>query len=93
MNKTTFETVKLDKQEITAIQMVYAGDANEGQQRLALYAIVNKICRAHDLLYVPGSFDESAFLSGRAYVGAEILRYLNIPVGKLKDQENTSEQV
>jgi len=78
------ECDELDKEEIIAIKMVYKGEATESQQRLALYAIVNKLSRSHDLLYMPGSFDETAFLAGRGFVGQKILMYLNIPVSKLE---------
>lgn len=73
------------KQEVLALKAVYDGTANDGQQRLALKVIVNNFSRAQDLLYIPESFDETAFLNGRAYVGQRILKYINIPVGKLKE--------
>ena len=69
--------------EHAAIQAVNDGVASEYQQKLALATIVKKLCRTHDLTYCPGSFDESAFLSGRAYVGHNIIRLTKTPVGKL----------
>ena len=33
-----------------------------------------------DLGYIPGSFDESAFLSGRGFVGQQITKAINTPV-------------
>lgn len=76
----------VSKREHGAIKALYAGEATPEEQQLALKVIVNKFSRTHDLLYVPGSFDGSAFLNGRAYVGQKILKYLNLPVGKLKDE-------
>ncbi len=80
-----FDVPDIDKQEIEALKALYAGTATEGQQRLALHTIVNKMARAHDVLYIPGdNARDSAFLSGRAFVGQQILLYLNIPVSALK---------
>ena len=82
-----FECRDLTKQEHAAIKAVYAGNATEHQQRLCLEVIVNTFSRAHDLLIVPGSPDGTGILNGRAFVGQKILKYLNLPVGKLKTTE------
>lgn len=79
---------KLDKQEIIAIKQLAKGEASEYEQRLALKVIVNKLSRAQDLLYTPGSFDQTAFFAGRGFVGQQILASINIPVGKLEEIEN-----
>lgn len=75
----------LTKDEVHALRDLYKGEATARQQQLALYVIVNKFARAQDLLYVPGSFDQTAILNGRAFVGQQILKYINIPVGKLDE--------
>lgn len=75
----------LTKAEIHALRDLHAGKATERQQQVALYVIVNKFSRAQDLLYIPDSFDQTAFLNGRALVGQQILKYINIPVGKLDE--------
>jgi hypothetical protein len=76
----------LTETEHAALKAVYAGEATPGQQRLTLQVITNKFARSHDLLYIPGSFDGSAFMNGRAFVGQKILKYLNLPIGKLPDE-------
>ena len=76
---------KLTKQEIVALQDLNEGIATVYQQKLALMVIVNKFARAQDLLYIPDSFDQTALLNGRAFVGQQILKYINIPVGKLDE--------
>lgn len=81
------EYTKLSKPEVIALQRVYAGTADAYQQRLALRTITNKLCRTHDVLFIPGKPDETAFLSGRAFVGMQILRHLRIAVGKMTDEE------
>jgi len=83
-----FKYQQLTKQEIVALKALHNGEASEYQQRLALVIITNKLSRAQDQLYIPGSFDATAFLSGRAFVGQAILKYINIPVGKLDELED-----
>jgi hypothetical protein len=86
-NSDCFECRELDKEEHIALKALGKGEATDYQQRLALKIIVNDFSRTHDLCYIPGTFDETSFLNGRAFVGQKILKYLNIPVGKLKDEE------
>jgi len=93
-NKKTEECFKcrdIDKQEHEAVKALGKGEADAYQQRLALKVIVNDISRTHDLCYIPDSQDQSAFIAGRAFVGQKILKYLNIPVGKIKE-ENSNEE-
>lgn len=78
-------TPKLTEDEERAIKALWRGDATEYQQRLSLKVIVNKLCRADDLLYIPGSFDETAFLQGRGFVGSQIMRIIKQPLKKLED--------
>lgn len=82
---------ELTEQEHIALRTLSMGEANEYQQKLALKVIVNVFSRTHDLLYVPDSFDQSALLNGRAFVGQKILKYLNLPVGKLQEDNNDVE--
>ena len=76
---------QITKQEIVALQDLFEGKASEYQQRLAMSVIINKFSRAQDLLYIPDSFDQTALLNGRAFVGQQILKYINIPVGKIDE--------
>lgn len=82
-----FKCPDLVKEEHIALKELHKGTADEYQQRLALSVIVNKFSRAHDVLFIPGSSDQSVFLNGRAFVGQKILKYLNIPVGKLNEEK------
>jgi len=59
-----FDYEPLDKQDVIALKALNAGEADPGQQRLALHVIINKLSRAHDLMYIPGAQDETAFLNG-----------------------------
>jgi hypothetical protein len=89
MKNQCFFTPEIDSDEHAALRAVYDGSAEPHQQRLALHVIVNKFSRAQDVLFVPGAPDEGAFLSGRGFVGQKILKYLNLPVGQLKQEETS----
>jgi len=86
-----FQTQKLIKREVEAIKALNNGDASEYQQKLALAVIVNKFCRSQDLLYIPNSSDETSFLNGRGFVGQKILKIINVPIGKLINEEETED--
>lgn len=94
-NKKTEECFRcrdLEKREHEAIKALGKGEADAYQQRLALMVIVNDFSRTHDLCYIPDSHDQSTFISGRAFVGQKILKYLNIPIGKLKEESSDGEE-
>jgi len=84
---------ELERHELVALQMCYdeTETANAEQQVIAIKAIIGKLCMFDVQAYQPGSFDETAFLNGRVFVGKEILRQCRQPVGELdeKQQENT----
>jgi hypothetical protein len=81
------------KEEHQAIQQLWRGTATEYQQQLALQVIVNKFARAQDLLYVPGDVHATSFINGRAFVGQQILKYLNVPIGQLHPDEGDTSNV
>jgi len=82
-----FSTPRLGKREVEAIKALNKGEASKHQQKLALAVICNKLSRAQDLLYSPNSSDETAFLNGRGFVGQKILKIINVPIGKLINEE------
>lgn len=84
-----FKVRKVTEAEHSALRALHNGDATEYQQRLALKYIINSTSRAQDQLYIPNSFDETAFLNGRAFVGQHILKLLNVPVGTYQDKAET----
>lgn len=83
-----FYVPEVEKEELEALKQVYAGEASSYQQRLALSVIVNKFSRAHDMQFVPGAPDQSAVLTGRAFVGSRILWALNMKIGELQNKES-----
>lgn len=89
MSKTPTEfdvSPPLDQDDARALKALQRGDATSEQQWVALRVIVNKLCRTHDLQYVPGDTHAAAFLSGRAFPGAQILKALSLPIGKLPEK-------
>lgn len=78
-----FQTLPISKHEVEAIKALDKGNATEHQQKLALAVIIKKFSRTHDLLFIPNSHDETAFLSGRGFVGDKILKIISQPIGKL----------
>lgn len=75
-----FHVPKLDKREHVALKALSKGEAEPHQQTLALEVIVKKFSRAFELGYIPGSFDQSAFLAGRGFVGQQITKALNTAI-------------
>ena len=67
----------IEDDEFAAIRAVAAGTADEYNQRLAIAAIIHKVCRHGDLAFVPGAPDETAFFNGRQFVGTRLLRIIN----------------
>lgn len=59
----------LDIHESTAIKAVANGDANEAMQKIAMKAIVEKVCRTYSDTYDPHSERESNRMQGQRFVG------------------------
>lgn len=75
-----FDVQPLARQEQMALKMLAQGEATPHQQTVALECIVKKLSRAFELGYIPGSFDQSAFLAGRGFVGQQITKAINSPL-------------
>jgi len=73
-----FKVQALTNREAWAIRMLEEGTADPHNQRLALSAILTKLCRAYDCHFVPGAPDETAFLEGRGFVGQQITKVLRM---------------
>ena len=74
----------ISKEEAAAVQQCWEGTANAGQQRLALAVVIDKLAMADHIPYTQGSFDGSAFLAGRAFVGKLIRTVLRAKLGELQ---------
>lgn len=79
-NSIALTVPSIDRQEAAAVKALFQGQATEHQQVLALSVIIKKLSRAYDLTYVPGAFDESAFLAGRGFVGQQLNKINTQPI-------------
>ena len=73
--------------ETRALKALAKGEATPEQQKLALEAIIFKFSGFGDVPFVPGAPDESAFMSGRQFVGNRINRHLRQTVAALHPNE------
>jgi hypothetical protein len=71
-----FFVPEINNLEMNAVKACWAGEASASQQRMALDVTINKLSMADLMSYQPGSFDQTAFLSGREFVGKAIRRIL-----------------
>lgn len=72
----------IDAEDARVFKALSKGEASPDQQRNALHILVNQLCRTHDLQYVPGNVNAGIFLSGRAFVGGQILKAVNLSADK-----------
>ena len=89
-----FDVPALERHELIALQMCYdeKENANPEQQVIAIKAIIGKLCLYDVQAYQVGSFDETAFLNGRVFVGKEILRQCRAKVGDMDKQQQEKTQ-
>jgi len=85
------------KAEASAFKKLMDGTAESHQQQAALRYLVDVLCRPHDMLYLPGEPEATAFLNGRAFVGQKILKMIKVPIGRLaltetKNNNNEAEK-
>ena len=89
-----FQVPVLERHEIIALQMCADPEenANQEQQAIAIKTIISKICVYDIQAYQAGSFDETAFLNGRVFVGKEIFRQCRKPIGEMDAQQQEKTQ-
>lgn len=75
--------------DVSALQALARGVANEGQQKRALDYIVNTLGMTYQHTYVPGSERDSAFAQGRRFVGLQIVKLVNMPAHLIKKAKET----
>jgi hypothetical protein len=68
------------KAGVFAFQAMAKGQANEGQQKIALDWLINDLCRTYDLSFRPddtGGDRDTTFAEGRRFIGLQLARILN----------------
>jgi hypothetical protein len=61
-----------------ALKGINTGEADRGQQTLALSWIIRELCGTYDLPYRPDSERDSAFAAGKMHVGQQIVALINM---------------
>ena len=74
----------VNKEKIRALQAVWSGTANEGQQMTAITFIINDLCARAENQYYPSERD-TTFALGKKHVGDHIVGAINAKVGKIQE--------
>lgn len=88
-----WKPVPYETADVEAIQAIFQGVANEGQQKRGLKWIIERASGTYDQTFFPGAEvgrRNSDFAEGRRFVGNSIVKLLYLPVGRLRDQDNAS---
>ena len=75
-----------------AIQALFKGIANEGQQLRAVKCIVEEICGTYAMTFDPENERQSNFNEGRRHVGRVLVGIANISLGTVKAAEERIEK-
>lgn len=70
---------------VYAIKALAAGEANAGQQKLALDYIVHVIAQRYAIPYFPDSPTDTAFASGKLFVGEQVLKLIALKGEDIQD--------
>ena len=73
-----------DIADVSALQAMARGDANDQQQKRSLKWIVEAAAMTYDQSFVPGQPDTSAFIEGRRSVGSQIVKLLKLDLAALR---------
>lgn len=81
-----------DDYDVTAMQALARGVANDQQQMRALAWIVNRAGMTNDQSFVPGQTDTTAFIEGRRSVASQIKKLINLDLAAMAQQAAIFEQ-
>ena len=70
--------------DLTSVQAVANGTADEQQQKRALDWIIKQVCGTYEMTYRPESDRDTAFAEGRRFAGLQIVKALHINSGLLR---------
>ena len=87
-----FHPAQYEPADMYAVKAVWAGTANERQQRRALEWILNNVCSTYDLSFRPDSQRVTDFAEGKRFVGLQIVKAVKLDLSKLPDQQQPGEQ-
>ena len=75
---------RYERKHVAAFQALAEGNAEPHQQRIAMAYLLSTLCGVQDLSYRPESERETIFSEGRRFVGANILKFLQLNTGKIE---------
>ena len=81
--------VKYAKADVSALQAMRHGEANADQQVRAMQYIVETVCDRNGMSFRPGGLEgarETDFAEGRRFCGNQIVKLINLPLSKIKDE-------
>ncbi len=61
-----------------ALKGLNGGEADKGQQTMALAWIIRELCGTYDMPYRPGAPGDSDFAMGKMHVGQQIVALINM---------------
>lgn len=74
------------KQHAVAVQQLFLGTANEGQQKMVVEWLIVHAGGAYDQSYRgPGRPEDTAFAEGRRFVANQLIKLSKLNIGNMKD--------
>jgi hypothetical protein len=74
-----------DVADVACVQALNRGDATADQQKRALRYVIETLCGTYDMAYRPASPRDTDFALGKAFVGQQMVKFLNMNLSALKD--------
>lgn len=75
--------------QAASIQALARGDADSGQQQMALKWIVENLCGTYDMVYRPQGDRDTVFAAAKQFVGQQIVKATKLNLNALsKESDN-----
>ena len=74
--------------DVTAVQAILRGEANEDQQKRAMKWIIETAAATYEMSYRPASTHDTAFSEGRRFVGNQIIKLSRLNASTIARREN-----
>ena len=84
-----WKPVKYTKADVSALQALRRGDPTADQCHRAMEFILETICDRNGMSFRPGGLEgdrETCIAEGRRFVGNQIVKLVNLPLSKIKDE-------
>lgn len=77
--------------DVSAIQALVRGDADDGQQKRAIAYIINNLCGTYDVSFHPGGTDaqrNTDFSEGKRWIGLQLVKFTKLNISALTRKDN-----